>query len=265
MTININGYSNSYNLFTGLVAPIKRAPMFCGNATNPIAPSDNFCTNRELSPYLSKDAINELLLLNPKINKILESKGIKPEINIKELQKLANGHLKTTKSVALAIIQNLPTDARNEINQKAILEAAIYHDFGKVLIPDKILNKKGALSDKEREVMQLHSELGYELLKTQNISRRTLELVKYHHQNNAGNGYPQPSGDFEYNIEAEILALADKYSALTEQRAYKPALTPYEALKIIKQENPPSPALEALEKFITTTSKEEESSKVKVL
>lgn len=251
MTLNINGYNNnSYNLFTSFVAPIKRAPLFCGSATNPIAPTDTFKSNSELTPYLSVNAIQELMLMNPTVNKILKKHNIKPEINIKELQNLANGHLKTTKSIALAIIENLPPDIKTEVNRQTILEAAIYHDFGKVLIPDKILNKKDTLTDKEREIIQLHAELGYELLKTQNISKNTLKLIKYHHQNKVESGYPEISGDFEYNLDAEILALADKYSALTESRPYKTALSPQKALEIIKEEHKHSPALAALEKFV---------------
>ena len=252
MSMNINnGYSNYSNIFASFVAPIKRAPVFCAGATNPIAPNGDFLTtSSELSPYLSTGAIKELMLMNPKVSKILRENGLPEKININELQKLANGHLKTTKSIAAAIIHNLPQEEKNKLNQKAIYEAATFHDFGKVLIPEKLLNKKGGFNEKERAIMELHSELGYELLKTQNISPRGLELIKYHHQNKDNSGYPKNDGIFEYNIEAEILILADKYSALTENRPYKKALSAQEALYIIESEQTTSPALEALKAFI---------------
>ena len=88
----------------------------------------------------------------------------------------------------------------------------------------------------EREIMELHSELGYELLKNRGLSEMTLNLVKYHHQNLKGNGYPSKTSNFEYGIEAEILSTADKYSALREQRCYKDSLRKYEALGIIAKE-----------------------------
>ena len=57
------------------------------------------------------------------------------------------------------------------------------HDLGKVLIPSKILNKPAKLNFKERKIMNIHSTLGYELLKTQHLPTETLSLIKYHHQN----------------------------------------------------------------------------------
>lgn len=252
MSMNINnGYNNYSNIFASFVAPIKRSPVFCAGATNPIAPSGDFLTtSSELSPYLSTDAIKELMLMNPKVSKILRENGLPEKININELQKLANGHLKTTKSIAAAIIHNLSPEEKEVLNQKAIYEAATFHDFGKVLIPEKILNKKGGFNEKERAIMELHSELGYELLKTQNISRRGLELIKYHHQTPDNNGYPENKGNFEYNLETEILILADKYSALTENRPYKKSLSAQEALSVIEREHPQSSALNALKAFV---------------
>ena len=252
MSMNINnGYNNYSNIFASFVAPIKRSPVFCASTTNPIAPNGDFLTtSSELSPYLSTEAIKELMLINPKVSKILRENGLPEKININELQKLANGHLKTTKSIAAAIIHNLSAEEKDGLNQKAIYEAATFHDFGKVLIPEKILNKKGGFNEKERAIMELHSELGYELLKTQNISQRGLELIKYHHQTPDNNGYPENKGNFEYNLETEILILADKYSALTENRPYKKSISAQEALRVIEKEHPQSLALNALKAFV---------------
>ena len=52
------------------------------------------------------------------------------------------------------------------------------HDLGKVLIPSKILHKPAKLNIKERKIMNIHSTLGYELLKTQNLSNETLSLIR---------------------------------------------------------------------------------------
>ena len=84
--------------------------------------------------------------------------------------------------------------------------------------------------------MELHSELGYELLKDQNLSEKTLNLIKYHHQNLNGSGYPQKDNSFKYGIEAQILSTADKYTALREKRAYKNPLGKYEAFEIIAKD-----------------------------
>ena len=251
MTINIKGF-NPNSFYTGLVAPIKNAPCFRGDSAS-FGVSDTFTQNSELSPYLSKEAVLTMMAMNPKVRKILDTNGVKEEVNLQELKKLANGHLKETKALAAGIINNLPSDIKQGVNRQAVLQAAMFHDFGKVLIPNSIVNKQGRLNEKERAVMELHSVLGFELLKTQNISPKALELIKYHHQNKMGDGYPQNDGSFVYGIEAEIVAIADKYSALTEKRSYKPALKPEEALRIICDEMPQSPVRDALVAHIAGT------------
>ncbi len=125
---------------------------------------------------------------------------------------------------------------KHEINLKDIQDAAILHDIGKVLIPEKILNKKGALTPEEKKIMDAHSELSYELLKAAGINENVLRLVKYHHQKPDGSGYPKAGSDFEFDVNAQILEVADMYSALTEDRVYHKACTKEEALAIIYKE-----------------------------
>lgn len=122
---------------------------------------------------------------------------------------------------------------KHEINLKDLQQAAMLHDFGKVLIPKEILNKKGALTQKEKEIMELHSEIGYELLKSLGINENVLNLIKYHHQKPNKQGYPQADKDFTYDVNLQILKVADMYSALTEDRPYHKAYTKEKALEII--------------------------------
>ena len=96
--------------------------------------------------------------------------------------------------------------------------------------------EKGKFNEDERKVMELHSELGYELLKNENLSQKTLNLIKYHHQNINKKGYPVADINFDFGLEYQILSLADKYSALREKRSYKNPLAKYEALEIIAKE-----------------------------
>ena len=130
----------------------------------------------------------------------------------------------------------LPENMKKEVNLKDLQEAAMYHDYGKVLIPDNILNKKDQLTPNEWETIQQHSEIGYELLKGKGLSKHALDLVKYHHQLPEGNGYPAINSYYDYGIDSQILAAADKYSALTESRSYKPELSKEEALSIINED-----------------------------
>ena len=117
-----------------------------------------------------------------------------------------------------------------EINTEEIQQAAMLHDYGKVLIPKEILYKEGKLTLKERKIMDLHSEFGYQILKEKGISERVLNLIKQHHKKNTTND------NKKLDIEVQILEVADMYSALTEDRAYHKAYSKEEALNIIYKE-----------------------------
>ena len=83
------------------------------------------------------------------------------KVNIEELEKLKQGHMKDTRIVSAQIYSSLPAELKKEVSLPELQEAAMLHDYGKVLIPDSILNKKGRLNDDERKIMELHSELSY--------------------------------------------------------------------------------------------------------
>lgn len=146
------------------------------------------------------------------------------------------GHLTATRIIAAKIYSLLPSELKQLINLVDLQQAAMLHDIGKVLIPKEILYKKGALSPKEKEIMNLHAEFSYELLKQKGVKESVLKLIKYHHQKPDGKGYPEAGADFEYSISLQVLNAADKYSALTEKRAYHTACTKKEALEIISKD-----------------------------
>ena len=84
--------------------------------------------------------------------------------------------------------------------------------------------------------MNIHSTLGYELLKTQNLSPKTLELIRYHHQNLKHSGYPAIETTISSDIAVQIVSIADKYSALREARVYRRRLSRLESLLILYKE-----------------------------
>ena len=149
---------------------------------------------------------------------------------------MANGHLTATRILAAKIYSALPQELKAEVNLPNLQEAAMLHDYGKVLIPKEILDKKGTLTSEEKKIMELHTEFGYELLKQQGVKEDVLNLIKYHHQRPDGSGYPAINKDFEFNLSVQILEAADMYSALTEERAYHRAYSKDEALEIIYKE-----------------------------
>ena len=139
---------------------------------------------------LHKFAVQKMIDLNPHIARLLKRYKIKPVIDTKTLNELTCGHMNDTCNIAMGVHALLSEEHKKQINKNILKEAAMLHDLGKVLIPSKILHKPAKLNIRERKIMNIHSTLGYELLKTQNLSNETLSLIRYHHQNLQHSGYP---------------------------------------------------------------------------
>ncbi len=118
-------------------------------------------------------------------------------------------------------------------------EASPMHDIGKVAIPDSILNKPGRLSPKEREIMDRHTTLGYEMLK--HSKRELLQaaaIVAYeHHEKWDGSGYPRGLAGEEIHIYGRITAVADVFDALGSDRVYKKAWADERIFELFKEES----------------------------
>ena len=186
---------------------------------------------------IQKTAVKKMISLNPRVKRLLSKYKIKPSIDTKTLKELAGGHMNETCKVAIGIFSLLSDALKDGLSKNTIKEASMLHDLGKVLIPSKILNKPARLNRKERKIMNIHSTLGYELLKTQNIDENTLDLVKYHHQNLKHTGYPiLTETQHPSDIGVQIISTADKYSALREARVYRRKLSRIESLLILYKE-----------------------------
>ena len=186
---------------------------------------------------LQKSIVQNMIDLNPDIKSLLKKYKIKPSIDTKTLKELSGGHMNETCNIAMGVYSCLPDSLKCDVAKGIIKEASMLHDLGKVLIPSKILNKPAKLNIKEREIMNIHSTLGYELLKTQSLSNETLELIKYHHQNLKHTGYPALDGNiYPSDIGVQIISISDKYSALREARVYRRKLSRIEALLILYKE-----------------------------
>ena len=198
--------------------------------------NDKFSTNPLKERFKTKAEIELIAKSNPRIMAILKEHNIPLEVNISALEKLEKGHLKDVRVIAAKIYSALPDKLKSEVNLSDIQQAAMLHDYGKVLIPKNILDKEGRLTPEEKKIMDLHSEFGYELLKQQGVKEEVLKLIKYHHQKPDGNGYPEVDDGFIFGMSSQIITAADKFSALTEDRSYHKACTKEEALGIIAQD-----------------------------
>ena len=108
--------------------------------------------------------------------------------------------------------------------------ASMLHDLGKVLIPLFILNKPGSLSQTEWNIMKRHSEYGEYILKQFN-EEYVGKILKCHHENYDGSGYPDKLSGENIPLLSRIISVADVYDALTSDRPYRKAYSPYEAIK----------------------------------
>jgi putative nucleotidyltransferase with HDIG domain len=146
---------------------------------------------------------------------------------------VTSDHIHRVQAYAMGLARALGvTDA--EMLQ-AIESAALLHDTGKLGIPEHILNKPGKLTPAEFETMKSHVMLGADILSVIDFPYPVVPIVRAHHENWDGSGYPNGLRGEEIPIGARILSVVDCFDALTSDRPYRPAMTESAALDVIKQ------------------------------
>lgn len=112
--------------------------------------------------------------------------------------------------------------------------AALLHDIGKVDIPKEIINKPGALSPEEFEIMKEHVGHSYRRVSEfENIGDDILTAIYQHHERMDGEGYPEKISGDSIHKWARIIAIADVYDAVTTDRVYQGSLLPHVGAEII--------------------------------
>jgi putative nucleotidyltransferase with HDIG domain len=112
--------------------------------------------------------------------------------------------------------------------------AAMFHDIGKATIPVTILDKPGALDPQERAIVQTHSANGFDLLRDNpDVEAEVRDAVRHHHEYLDGSGYPDGLSGSRISDLVRILTISDIFSALIEDRRYKPSLPRNQAYDIV--------------------------------
>ena len=111
------------------------------------------------------------------------------------------------------------------------------HDLGKCEVPKDLINKPGKLTATEWEQMRMHPTYGERILAaTDHLNETIRPIVVQHHERDDGSGYPHGRKGQHIHEYARICTIADVYDALTSDRSYKKALSPAEALRVMKDE-----------------------------
>jgi putative nucleotidyltransferase with HDIG domain len=146
---------------------------------------------------------------------------------------VTHGHIRRVQAHATSLAREV--GVRDENLLKAIEAAALLHDMGKLAVPEYILNKPGKLTDAEFEKMKLHASVGADILSAIEFPYPVVPIVRHHHENWDGTGYPAGIKGTAIPIGARILSVIDCFDALTSDRPYRQRLSDEEALAILKK------------------------------
>lgn len=124
----------------------------------------------------------------------------------------------------------------DDLTLRDLAMGAILHDVGKVKVPEEILLKPAPLTSKEWTEMRKHTLYGFQLLRGgDGVSSRAAHVAYQHHERSDGSGYPRALAGNGIHLFAKIVAVADTYDAMTSDRIYRKGVTPFAALKVIKE------------------------------
>ena len=142
-------------------------------------------------------------------------------------------HIRRVQTYAVGLARAL--GVRDDATIKAIEAAALLHDTGKLAVPEHILNKPGKLTPVEFDQMKLHVDVGADILSAIDFPYPVVPIVRCHHENWDGTGYPRGVKGTDIPIGARILSVVDCFDALTSDRPYRRALSDEAAIAILNE------------------------------
>lgn len=173
-----------------------------------------YVTSKPIFKYLSKD-ISEL----KKIMHLVEEKDA-----------YTHGHSKRVRDLAYILGKKLDL---SKGKMERLLMGALFHDIGKINIPDEVLKKPGKLTPEEFEYVKWHPIDGAEMVNG-TFLEGVADIIRQHHERIDGSGYPDGLKGDQILIEAKIIAVVDSFDAMTSKRSYRNAFTREKALEELK-------------------------------
>lgn len=126
----------------------------------------------------------------------------------------------------------------NKERVTCIRRAALLHDIGKLFVPDALLHKNDDLTPDEMAAIREHASLTEEILRSVGVFHELARMASRHHERLDGSGYPLGLKEHELEMEERVIAVADFYCAMTEDRPYRMASSHEEAMMVLEQHVP---------------------------
>ena len=201
--VGIQGYCEKWNDFNQLILLIESGINYV-NQLNRIKEINNNLVNA--NQQLEQSYLDSIQLLRHTV----EAKD-----------SYTKGHSDRVSAYSVLIGKKL---GLSDEDLKKLEIGGLFHDIGKIGIPDSILQKNGRLSKYEYSIIQKHPLIGANILSTASIFQDIIPIVKYHHERYDGKGYPERLSGKKIPYLARITAVADTFDAMTSKRSYRDAL-----------------------------------------
>ena len=219
-------------------APPKKTSTFCDE----IAQADKIFskTSHLIQGFLKNIKVNQRLDIEEAkkaVDQVVHS-VIKTPDALMWLTQLKNKDEYTSQHSMNVCVLSVALGRHIGLSEKELKELGLcgmLHDMGKMLIPNKILNKPGKLEGKEIKIMKYHTVLGLKILKKSKgrVPLSVINVAYSHHERVDGKGYPQGVGQDKLTRATRIVAITDMYDALTSDRVYSKGCSHLEAIDIM--------------------------------
>ena len=170
---------------------------------------------------------------NAELNRVFLSTIEALALAIDAKDQVTHGHIRRVQRYTMALATALGVKEEKQLD--ALKAAALLHDTGKLAVPEYILNKPGPLTPSEFERMKVHAAVGADILKSINFPYPVEPIVRHHHENWNGTGYPDGLRDQQIPLGARILSVVDCYDALTSDRPYRPRYSRQHAEQVLRE------------------------------
>ena len=193
--------------------------------------------------YIEDELISEKILQHQRaeLTALIGDLGTQQQAFVEKLAKAVDekgqykvSHSQNTADLSKKLCQQL---GLNEKTTDLVYYAGLLQNIGKITLPESLFTKQGKLSTEEWKKLQNHPNVGVNLLMNINFLSEVIPYIHYHKERWDGGGEPEGLKGTSIPFGSRIIAVADAYTAMTSDRAYRSAMTSEQAVKVIKSES----------------------------